>query len=1140
VAQAGTLEHWAGLSGSGIALAIGALAESTTRPLVIITADAHHAHEVEQDIALLSPELPRLPFPDWDTLPYDLFSPNTALISRRLAALARIPNWKRGILIVPVPALMHRIAPRGFVVGNSFDLRIGDSISLQAMRERLDIAGYQCVDQVLEPGEFSVRGALLDLYPMGSPQPYRIELFDNSIETLRVFDPDSQRSTGKIDAVRLMPAREFPFDEAAARSFRRAFRNRFDVDTQRVRIYQDARKGIAGAGIESYLPLFFDATESLFHYLDEHAVFLSLPNVIESVQSTWVQCGARYEQRRHDVEHPLLTPDELYLNPEQIAHRLSLHSHIQLHAGKKRRAHRFDVSEPPDLTLHEPGQAACAALKRFLNNTSERVLIAADSPGRREVLLETLAASGIKPEAVINWRTFADSAIPLAITTAALSNGFRIADPALCVLTEGQLFPDRVPPARLHAVRRDPNALIRDLAELRFGAPVVHEDHGVGRYLGLETLAVGDDPAEFITIAYADDDKLYVPVAQMDLVSRYTGSAPDTAPLHRLGSRQWEKAKRKAAQKARDVAAELLDVYSRREAAKGVGLDIDDALYQQFAAEFPFSETPDQARAISDVLEDLRHARHADRVVCGDVGFGKTEVALRAAFVAAQGERQVAVLVPTTLLAQQHFQNFSDRLADWPVNVDVLSRFRSKKENLAVLERLAAGSIDIIIGTHRLLQDDVRFHDLGLVIIDEEQRFGVRQKERFKQLRAEVNILTLTATPIPRTLNMAMSGLRELSLIATPPAQRLAVRTFVGSWDNALLQEACQREIQRGGQVYLLHNEVRNIEAVARAVSDLLPEARVRFAHGQMREKELERVMLDFHRQRFNILVCTTIIESGIDIPNANTIIIDRADKFGLAQLHQLRGRVGRSNQRAYCYLLLPDPSLITADAKKRIDAITSMEELGAGFTLATHDLEIRGAGELLGEEQSGQINEVVFSLYTELLSRAVASLRNGDSPDIESLQASRARMAAVELHSPALIPDTYLADIHLRLTFYKRIAAAKDSRALRDLQVEMIDRFGLLPPQLKQLFAVTALRQRATKLGIRKLDVGPDGGSVHFCAKANIDPMAVISLVQSRPDIYRFEGQDKLRVSLQLPGAEERLDQTSKLLDELSHSKAA
>lgn len=931
------------------------------------------------------------------------------------------------------------------------------------------------------------------------------------------------------------------------------------------------------------LPLFFNQTATLFDYLPDGFMTVLGSGVSEASDAFWLQTNSRYEQRRHDIERPLLPPDEIYQSPDKLREQFNKLPRVEVCAADHPRAAEAQPlgDQPlPPLPVAAKDAPAGQALKSFIEHYPGRVLIAADSPGRREALLEVLQAAELRPEVVGSFNDFLPSPIggrlpegsdggkapsqsksksaltstplPLtgeglkskaglarfAITVAPLDDGFALSEPALAVLTERQLFPERAGQARrTRRAGREPESIIRDLGELTEGAPIVHEDHGVGRYRGLIAMDVGGMPGEFLEIEYAKGDRLYVPVAQLHLISRYSGASPETAPLHSLGGEQWAKAKRKAAEKVRDVAAELLEIQARRRARAGLALDVDRSMYEPFAAGFPFEETPDQQAAIEATLRDLQSSQPMDRVVCGDVGFGKTEVAVRAAFAAASGGKQVAVLVPTTLLAEQHYRNFRDRFADYPLRVEVLSRFKTSKEIKAELDKVAEGTIDVIIGTHRLLQPDVKFKDLGLVIVDEEQRFGVRQKEALKAMRANVHLLTLTATPIPRTLNMAMAGLRDLSIIATPPPNRLAVKTFVTAWDNAQLREAFQRELSRGGQLYFLHNDVESMGRMQRELSELVPEARIGMAHGQMPERELERVMLDFQKQRFNVLLASTIIESGIDIPNANTIIINRADRFGLAQLHQLRGRVGRSHHRAYAYLLVPDKRSITPDAQKRLDAIASMDELGAGFTLATHDLEIRGAGELLGEDQSGQMAEIGFSLYTELLERAVRSIKSGKLPDLDA--GEEARGAEVELHVPALIPEDYLPDVHTRLTLYKRISSARDNERLRELQVEMIDRFGLLPDPVKHLFAIAELKLQANELGIRKLELGENGGRIVFDSKPNIDPMVVIQLIQKQPKLYQMDGPDKLRIKHPLPESADRFNAARALLTTLHPGRA-
>ncbi|MEQ4575849.1 MAG: transcription-repair coupling factor [Gammaproteobacteria bacterium] len=1156
--RAGQLRAWwrAPASPSALAWYIARAAESHDGPLLVVARDNQGAHQLESDLQALLGDgraLPIVPFPDWETLPYDQFSPHPDIISQRLSALHRLPSLKRGIVIVPVQTLMQQLAPLSYIVGGSFDLKVGQRLDLDAEKRRLESAGYRNVPQVMDPGDFAVRGGLLDVFPMGAIAPLRIELLDEDIDSIREFDPESQRSLDRVDAVKMLPGREVPMDEASVERVLARLRERFDVDTRRSALYQDLKAGLAPSGIEYYLPLFFEparaakepATATLFDYLDKSVLALVAPGVSNAADAFWTQAQNRYEQRRHDVERPLLPPAELYLVPDALRERLNALPRIEVwppeHANLDKASALGDQPLPP-LPVAAKDAPAGQALKSFIAHYPGRVLIAADSPGRREALLEVLAAAELRPAVLPDFAAFLPSlpggrrpegqeGLPrFAIAVAPLEDGFALDDPQVAVLTERQLFPERATqPRRSRRAGREPEAIIRDLGELTEGAPIVHEDHGVGRYRGLIAMDVGGMPGEFLEIEYAKGDRLYVPVAQLHLISRYSGASPETAPLHSLGGEQWAKAKRKAAEKVRDVAAELLEIQARRQARAGLALQVDRAMYEPFAAGFPFEETPDQLAAIDATLRDLASSQPMDRVVCGDVGFGKTEVAVRAAFAAASAGKQVAVLVPTTLLAEQHYRNFRDRFADYPLKVEVLSRFKSTKEIKAELEKVAAGTIDVIVGTHRLLQPDVKFKELGLVIVDEEQRFGVRQKEALKAMRANVHLLTLTATPIPRTLNMAMSGLRDLSIIATPPPNRLAVQTFITQWDNALLREAFQRELSRGGQLYFLHNDVESIGRMQRDLAELVPEASIGIAHGQMPERELEKVMLDFQKQRFNVLLSTTIIESGIDIPNANTIIINRADRFGLAQLHQLRGRVGRSHHRAYAYLVVPDRRSMTPDAEKRLEAIASMDELGAGFTLATHDLEIRGAGELLGEDQSGQMAEVGFSLYTELLERAVRSIKQGKLPDLDA--GEEARGAEVELHVPALIPEDYLPDVHTRLTLYKRISSARDGEALRELQVEMIDRFGLLPDPVKHLFAIAELKLKASALGVRKLELGESGGRIVFEAKPDIDPMAVIQLIQKQPRLYAMDGPDKLRIKHPLPEPADRFNAAKALL---------
>ncbi|AUB82388.1 transcription-repair coupling factor [Candidatus Thiodictyon syntrophicum] len=1136
---------WGRLQGAATALAIAAAARAHPGLVLALVEDVQAAGRLRDALTFFLGEgseqgaIPLLGFPDWETLPYDCFSPLPELVSERLLTLHRLPGLKRGVLVVPVATLLQRLPPRDYVDGQSLVLAVGDQLDLDATRRRLERAGYSCVSQVMGHGEFAVRGSILDCFPMGSTEPLRIDLLDDEVDTIRTFDPETQRTRERLTRVRMLPAREFPLSEEAISGFRQRYRVLFEGDPTVSLIYREVSEGRTPGGLEYYLPLFFEETATLFDYLPEGVLALESDRCRDAATAFLDGVEARYEQRRHDVERPLLPPARIYLAADELAHRLKGLSGVLYQRGEQdeRRkgyaeAHNFATRALPPMNIQARAAHPAQALQEFLAAPGRRVLFIAEGLGRREMLNDHLHGFGVNPRPVEGWAAFLAGKDPIGLTVAPLEQGLWLADPDLAIVTETQLYGERVRQERRRRAReRDGDAIVRNLTELTAGSPVVHEDHGVGRYLGLETLTVGGLTTEFLTLEYAKGDKLYVPVSSLHLISRYTGASPENAPLHRLGGDQWDKVKRKAAEKACDVAAELLDIYARRAARPGIAFPEPGEEYAAFADAFAFEETPDQARAIEGVLADMEDTKPMDRVVCGDVGFGKTEVAMRAAFVAANGGRQVAVLVPTTLLAQQHFENFSDRFADWPIKVESLSRFRNAKEQKVILDGLAKGTLDIVVGTHKLLQASVKFKNLGLVIIDEEHRFGVRHKEQMKSLRAEVDVLTLTATPIPRTLNMAMSGLRDLSIIATPPVERHPIKTFVSPWNDALIQEAVLRELKRGGQVYFLHNEVETIENQAQKLEALIPEARIQVAHGQLRERDLERIMRDFYHQRFNVLVCTTIIESGIDVPSANTIVINRADKLGLAQLHQLRGRVGRSHHRAYAYLITPPPKQMTEDAKKRLEAIESMEDLGAGFTLATHDLEIRGAGELLGDEQSGQIHEIGFSLYMDLLERAVQALKAGRTPELDR---PLDHGAEIDLGLPALLPSDYLPDVHTRLVMYKRIASAKDQEALREIQVEMIDRFGLLPDPAKNLMAITEIKLTVQPYGIKKIEAGPAGGRVIFGSDTKVDPTRLIKLIQTRPKEYKLDGGDKLRFFRDLSDPTQRIEQVGRVVEQL------
>lgn len=1117
-----------------LSLALNQLSNSYEDTILVVTPDNLMANRLEAALKFFSPNLTILNFPDWETLPYDHFSPHQDIISQRLATLARLHDVKRALLLVPITTLMQRIVPNNYIQATSLCITCGEKKSIEDLRKNLQLGGYHCVSQVLTHGEYAVRGSILDIFPMGSDLPFRIDFADDEIDSIRHFDPETQRSIEKIEKINLLPAREFPLSESAINFFRQQWRENFIGNPLNCPLYEAVSEGRTPPGIEYYLPLFFSQTQLLLDYLSKKTLILQINNVQSSAESFWKEIYQRYEQLRHDIERPILAPKQLYVDVDSLFTHLKEFPKISLQqaSGPVVDAHHSLVKDFPNLSvdhkLEQPLEHLQSFLNQFLKNSEARVLFCVESAGRREVLLDLLNKFSIDAHRCETWQEFLNTSEPISIVIAPLEEGFYLEKPPLALISETQLFGSQIIQKRQTKTKiLDARTIIRNLAELTEGNPVVHIDHGVGRYRGLQHLKIDDQENEFLIVEYAGKAKLYVPVASLNLISRYSGSDSEHAPLHQLGSDQWEKAKRKAAEQMRDVAAELLDIYAQRAIHKGYAFHLSEHDYQAFAAQFPFTETQDQEQAIHQVIKDMTSERTMDRLICGDVGFGKTEVAMRAAFLAVQSNKQVAILVPTTLLAQQHYQNFSDRFAEWPVQIEMISRFRSAALQKKILERLQAGKIDILIGTHKLLSKELQFSRLGLLIIDEEHRFGVQQKERLKALRAEVDILSLTATPIPRTLNMALSGLRELSIIATPPARRLSIKTFVQMRNTSLIREAILRELLRGGQVYFLHNQVDSIEKVARELEALVPEARIQIAHGQLRETQLERVMLDFYHQRFNVLVCTTIIETGIDVPSANTIIIDRADKFGLAQLHQLRGRVGRSHHQAYAYLMTPPKELMTADAIKRLDAFTSLEDLGAGFTLAMHDLEIRGAGEVLGEQQSGNMQAIGFSLYMELLDQTVAALKSGKEPALKPVN----NAIEIDLQISALIPEDYLSDVHTRLVLYKRIAHAKNTMELEQLQIEMIDRFGLLPQVLKNLFQLSELKLLAQKIGIKKIVSGPQGGRIEFNEDPSINLQDILQLIQKYPELYKLDGPQHLRFNFEQPTSELRIKNINNLL---------
>ncbi len=1131
--------HWTGLHGSADLLALTSLAKQVDELCVVITNQPARSDRWRNGIRFFSEdnELANLRFPDWETLPYDAFSPHQDIISERLSTLRLLQGAKSGVLTVPVSTLMQKVPPVSYLDGACFQLACGHTFDVAHQRLVLESAGYQSVETVTERGQYAVRGALMDIFPMGAVLPVRIDLLDDEIDTLRTFDPDSQRTVDRIESLTLLPAKEFPFDDQAISRFRDCWHDAFSVDVRQCAIYQDVSSYIVPNGIEYYLPLFFEELASLFDYLPENTIFFTEDGIAESAQSFEQEIRTRYESLRHDSERPILPPQQLYLGTDELNQRLAERRRVVLGGDHAKHQVRFASSANPDLRIDTKANEPAIALRTFIKKNNQRVLFVAESAGRREVLDELLRKHQVTTKSVTGLSNH-DAGSEHGICVGSIQEGLSTRE--LIIVCESDVLGTKPTSKRRENGKRviDPEQIVRNLTELNMGAPVVHVEHGVGRYLGLQTLTIDNSAEEFLTLGYAGDAKLYVPVTSLHLIGRYAGADEDHAPLHRLGSDQWERAKKKAAEKVIDVAAELLDIYARRAARKSHQLQANADDYQVFADEFGFEVTPDQGIAIEETLSDMAQERAMDRLVCGDVGFGKTEVAMRAAFTAVQSGKQAILLVPTTLLAQQHFESFRDRFAAWPISIDVVSRQRSQAEVDDIVARCHTGNIDILIGTHKLLSPEFGYSDLGLVIIDEEHRFGVRQKERLRALRAEVDVLTLTATPIPRTLNMSLSGLRDLSIIATPPAKRLSIKTFVQPHREQSIKDAVSRELMRGGQVFFLHNEVRSIEQAAANLETLVPEARVGIAHGQMGKNEMEQVMGDFYHRRINVLVCTTIIETGIDIPNANTIVIERADKFGLAQLHQLRGRVGRSHRQAYAYLLTPDRKAMTTDAIKRLEAIEAAGELGVGFTLATQDMEIRGTGELLGDDQSGQIESIGFSLYMDMLNRAVEALRAGKIPDRDTPLEPVSQ--EVNLHVAALIPEDYLPDVQSRLILYKRISGAQDENELEDLRGEIIDRFGLLPDSVKNLLQITSLKLQAQRLGILKIDIGDIKGKLEFSKTTVVDPMEIVRLVQQQSHTYRLDGASTLRIDTELPEFADRVAFAQSLFKVLSPQSAA
>ncbi len=1145
----GSITHYSHFDGSGDAFVLAKMAQQA-KPIVIIASSALAAQRLLEEIPFFSPELKIHLLPDWETLPYDTFSPHHDLISERLATLYQVMRGACDVLIVPVTTALYRMSPREYLAAHTFFIKQGEKLILELLRSQMTLAGYTHVTQVLSPGEYSIRGGLIDLFPMGSPLPYRIDRMDNEIESIRTFDVDTQRSIYPVNEIRLLPAREFPFDEDGRARFRGNFREKFECNPSRSRIYKDVGKGVAPAGIEYYLPLFFEQTATLFDYLPSSMLLCLHHDIHSEIESFWRDTLSRYQLLRGDNDRPLLPPGDLFLTTEEFFEALKPYPRIKIQPEIQKSKPKIQdfTSGLPLIQINRrainPTEKLAAFIAEF-TLSGKRVLLLVESLGRRELIIDYLKQYGLFPECCNDYAQFLASTKSFMLSVSPLHKGFILTREGFAFITESELYAMPLYKGRERESRNITSVadtMLRDLSEIQLGEPVVHEQHGIGRYSGLVNMDLGDgyhgQLSEFLSLEYDGGDKLYVPVSQLHLIGRYSGAAPEAAPLHKLGSSQWDKAKRKAMQQIRDTAAELLNLYAHRATRLGHAFGFRQHDYEAFTEGFGFEETPDQASAIHAVIKDLISSKPMDRLICGDVGFGKTEVAMRAAFVAVADGKQVVVLVPTTLLAEQHFHNFSDRfglIADqWPVKIAKMSRFLSAKEQVQVLEGLAEGSIDIVIGTHKLIQKGVQFKNLGLVIIDEEHRFGVRQKDQLKNLRSEIDVLTLTATPIPRTLAMSLEGLRDFSVITTAPQRRLAIKTFVSCFSKGVIREACLRELKRGGQIYYLHNDVGTIQSAYDRLTRLLPEVRIYIAHGQMRERDLEHVMRDFYRQQFNMLLCTTIIETGIDVPSANTIIIDRADKFGLAQLHQLRGRVGRSHHQAYAYLLVPEEEALGTQAKKRIDAIQTMEGLGAGYYLAMHDLEIRGAGEVLGESQSGEMHEVGFNLYSTLLDAAVKSLKEGREPD---MQHPLGVTTEINLHASSLLPDDYCNDIHERLVLYKRMANCENSDQLDDMQQELVDRFGLFPDPVRTLLECHRLRIAARPLGISRIDATAENILIQFVPSPKVDAVKIIELIQHNSE-YKLSGPDRLRIQVQIEGITERVVRIKSLIEELCESK--
>jgi transcription-repair coupling factor (superfamily II helicase) len=1120
------------LAGSADALALARLAQEE-HPIAVVSATALDAQRLVDEIYWFAPQLRVCLLPDWETLPYDQFSPHHDLVSERLATLYRIQRGDFDVALVPAATALVRLCPPAYIAAHTFFLRTGAPLDTAQLRAQLATAGYTHVTQVVAPGEVCVRGGIIDLFPMGSTLPYRLDLDDDLVDSIKTFDVDTQRTLYSVNEIRLLPAREFPLDDAGRARFRSRWRELFEGDPSKKRLYRDVSNGVPAAGVEYYLPLFFDSAATLFDYLPKGCTLALHGDVSAAINDFWRDLQSRYRMQGGDPDRPLLAPAQVFVPAEEFFVRAKEHPRLDVQELDEAGDGPLATTALPPLAADRRAHDPLAGLKAFLDGSKLRVMLAAESAGRRETMATYFAEYGLKPAPAASYEQFQASPASFTLGVAPLAHGFAVPAEGWAIITEAELYAGVVRRrARTAEKRSSVEGMLRDLSELKVGDPVVHEEHGIGRYQGLVALDLEDGKAEFLLLEYDGGDKLYVPVSQLGVIGRYSGAQPEEAPLHKLGSGQWDKAKARAAKQVRDTAAELLALYAKRASRHGHAFGIRQHDLEAFAGGFGFEETPDQAAAIEAVIADMAAGKPMDRLVCGDVGFGKTEVALRAAFVAVADNKQVVVLCPTTLLAEQHFHTFNDRFADWPVRIAELSRFKTAKQSNEILEKLGKGEVDIVIGTHKLLGRDVKLPRVGLVILDEEHRFGVRQKEALKKLRAEVDVLTLTATPIPRTLAMSLEGIRDFSVIATAPERRLAIKTFVATFSEGLIREALMRELKRGGQVYFLHNEVESIERMRERLVRLLPEARILVAHGQMGERELERVMRDFTAQRANVLLCSTIIETGIDIPTANTIVINRADRFGLAQLHQLRGRVGRSHHQAYAYLLTPPEEALGKNALKRLEAIQMMEELGSGFYLAMHDLEIRGAGEILGEAQSGEIQEVGFSLYTRMLERAVRRLKAGKALEVDDAVDISTE---VNLHVPALLPETYCSDVHERLSIYKRLADAGTREELEALTEELVDRFGGLPEPARALIQCHEVRLAARPLGVSRVDVTHEAVQLQFVKNPPLDAGKVIAFVQQKGKAARLAGPDRLRVEAKLPAWQERAQAVKDILLQLA-----